>query len=405
MLITTVLRIGKHRKRITKLQLIFTIRNTLSNMGRNKKQIAGNVPINLRFQKRVGDRKAILIDHFYDGKHHYENTGMFLIAETNEKTKRENARTMRKANDLLHQRIDEYFSSKSAPVTEEHPVTILEWFDFFIEEQQRRGIKAISRIKSYRRILAMFDNKTLLKDVDKAFCLRFITYLRNEYMTKQGKRLSPKSIFNFCGYLSCSLNMAVRTDRIESNPWNRLSRNEKPKNDTSKREYLTIAEVRMLIETPCKKDIVKRAYLFSCFCGLRLGDLISLKWESITNDDKRWSVGIVASKNQRVLHIPLSAQAMKWLPERTGEFVFPTLKNQSVSHHLKNWAKAAGISKTVTFHTSRHTFATMLLTLGTDIYTVSKMLGHSSVKPTQIYARIVDEAKDNAVCLADGIDW
>lgn len=59
----------------------------------------------------------------------------------------------------------------------------------------------------------------------------------------------------------------------------------------------------------------------------------------------------------------------------------------------------------ITFHTSRHTFATMLLTLGTDIYTVSKMLGHSSVKPTQIYARIIDEAKDNAVCLADGIDW
>ena len=96
---------------------------------------------------------------------------------------------------------------------------------------------------------------------------------------------------------------------------------------------------------------------------------------------------------------------MKWMPEKTGEFVFPTLKKQSVSHHLKIWAKAAGITKTVTFHTSRHTFATMLLTLGTDIYTVSKMLGHSSVKPTQIYARIIDEAKDNAVCLADGIDW
>ena len=102
-------------------------------MGRNRKQITGNVPINLRFQKRAGDRKAILIDHFYDGKHHYENTGLFLIAETNEKARRENARTMRKANDLLHQRIDEYFSSKTAPVAEEHPVTMLEWFDFFID--------------------------------------------------------------------------------------------------------------------------------------------------------------------------------------------------------------------------------------------------------------------------------
>ena len=168
---------------------------------------------------------------------------------------------------------------------------------------------------------------------------------------------------------------------------------------------MTIDEVKALIATPCENETVKRAYLFSCFCGLRLGDVISLKWESITNDGGRWKIGIVASKNQRVLHIPLSAQAMKWMPDRTGEFVFPTLTRQAVLRHLKNWAKAAGITKTVTFHTSRHTFATMLLTLGTDIYTVSKMLGHSSVKPTQIYARIIDEAKDNAVCLADGIEW
>lgn len=374
-------------------------------MGRNRKQITGNVPINLRFQKRAGDRKAILIDHFYDGKHHYENTGMFLIAETNEKARRENTRTMRKANDLLHQRIDEYFSSKSAPVMEEHPVTMLEWFDFFIDEQERRGIRAIPRIRCYRNILAKFDNTTLLKDVDKAFCLRFITYLRDVYSTKQGKRLSPKSIFNFCGYLSCSLSMAAQADRIAVNPWNRLSRNEKPKNPESKREYLTIAEVKALIDTPCKCDIVKRAYLFSCFCGLRLGDVVNLKWEDISNDGKRWRVGIVANKNRRVLHIPLSAQAMKWMPEKSGEFVFPSLENHGISYYLQNWAKSAGITKTVTYHTSRHTFATMLLTLGTDIYTVSKMLGHSSVKPTQIYAKIVDEAKDNAVCLADGIDW
>lgn len=374
-------------------------------MGRNRKQIAGNVPINLRFQKRAGNRKAILIDHFYDGKHHYENTGMFLIAETNEKARRENTRTMRKANDLLHQRIDEYFSSRSAPIMKEHPVTMLEWFDFFIDEQERRGIRAIPRIRCYRNILAKFDNTTMLKDVDKAFCLRFITYLRDVYSTKQGKRLSPKSIFNFCGYLSCSLSMAVQTDRIAINPWNRLSRNEKPKNPESKREYLTIAEVKALIDTPCKCDIVKRAYLFSCFCGLRLGDVVNLKWKDISNDGKRWRVGIVANKNRRVLHIPLSAQAMKWMPEKSGEFVFPSLENHGISYYLQSWAKAAGITKTVTYHTSRHTFATMLLTLGTDIYTVSKMLGHSSVKPTQIYAKIVDEAKDNAVCLADGIDW
>lgn len=374
-------------------------------MGRNRKQIAGNVPINLRFQKRAGDRKAILIDHFYDGKHHYENTGLFLIADTNEKARRENARTMRKANDLLHQRIDEYFSSKSAPVVEEPPVTMSEWFKAFVAEKKRQGIRTADRLVNYTRILTDFDSTTILKDVDKTFCLRLITYLRDEYRTRAGKKLSPKSIFNITGYFLTSLNMAVQSGKITANPWYRLSQNDKPKNPKTKREYLTIDEVKALIATPCDNETVKRAYLFSCFCGLRLGDVISLKWKSITNDGERWKIGVVASKNQRVLHIPLSAQAMKWMPDRTGEFVFPTLTRQAILRHLKNWAKAAGITKTVTFHTSRHTFATMLLTLGTDIYTVSKMLGHSSVKPTQIYARIIDEAKDNAVCLADGIDW
>lgn len=374
-------------------------------MGRNRKQIAGNVPINLRFQKRAGDRKAILIDHYYDGKHHYENTGLFLIAETNEKTKRENARTMRKANDLLHQRIDEYFSSKSVPVVAEPSFTMAEWFKTFVAEKKRQGIRTADRLDNYTRIITEFDSTTGLKDVDKDFCLRFITYLRDEYRTKAGQKLGPKSIFNITGYFLTSLNMAVQHGKIAANPWYRLSQKEKPKNPKTKREYLTIEEVKALIATPCENEAVKGAYLFSCFCGLRLGDVISLKWESITTDGERWKIGIVASKNQRVLHIPLSAQAMKWMPKKTGELVFPSLTRDAILRHLKNWAKAAGITKTVTFHTSRHTFATMLLTLGTDIYTVSKILGHSSVKPTQIYARIVDEAKDNAVCLADGIDW
>ena len=374
-------------------------------MGRNRKQIAGNVPINLRFQKRAGDRKAILIDHYYDGKHHYENTGLFLIAETNEKTKRENARTMRKANDLLHQRIDEYFSSKSVPVVAEPSFTMAEWFKTFVAEKKRQGIRTADRLDNYTRIITEFDSTTGLKDVDKDFCLRFITYLRDEYRTKAGQKLGPKSIFNITGYFLTSLNMAVQHGKIAANPWYRLSQKEKPNNPKTKREYLTIEEVKALIATPCENEAVKGAYLFSCFCGLRLGDVISLKWESITTDGERWKIGIVASKNQRVLHIPLSAQAMKWMPKKTGELVFPSLTRDAILRHLKNWAKAAGITKTVTFHTSRHTFATMLLTLGTDIYTVSKILGHSSVKPTQIYARIVDEAKDNAVCLADGIDW
>ena len=107
------------------------------------------------------------------------------------------------------------------------------------------------------------------------------------------------------------------------------------------------------------------------------------------------------------MYIPLGEQARKWMPEQgedgPEDNVFK-VKPAAISENLKPWAEAAGITnKEVTFHTSRHTFATMLLTLGADIYTVSKLLGHTSVKTTQIYAKIIDQKKDDAVSLVDDI--
>ena len=84
--------------------------------------------------------------------------------------------------------------------------------------------------------------------------------------------------------------------------------------------------------------------------------------------------------------------------------VFEKLPNDTnLNACLKEWAAEAGIAKTVTYHTSRHTFATMLLTLGADLYTVSKLLGHSQIKNTQVYAEIINRRKVEAVNLADNV--
>ena len=112
-------------------------------------------------------------------------------------------------------------------------------------------------------------------------------------------------------------------------------------------------------------------------------------------------------KTQKTLYLPLSNEALKWMPER-GEAkdtdkVFHLPNQTYINMVLKVWAANSGIAKTVTFHTARHTFATMMLTLGADIYTTSKLLGHTQVKTTQIYAKIVDKKKDEAVNLTDGI--
>ena len=82
--------------------------------------------------------------------------------------------------------------------------------------------------------------------------------------------------------------------------------------------------------------------------------------------------------------------------------VFEPMSNASMSDNLKKWVRQAGITgKHVSFHVARHTFATLELSLGADLYTVSKLLGHSNISTTQVYARVVDKQKEHAVGLMD----
>ena len=97
---------------------------------------------------------------------------------------------------------------------------------------------------------------------------------------------------------------------------------------------------------------------------------------------------------------------MLWLPERTDEddegLVFRDLPSApTVSEMHNDWAKDAKIDKYVTYHTSRHTFGTIKLTAGADLYTTSKLMGHADVRTTQIYAKIIDSKKIEAINLVD----
>ena len=217
--------------------------------------------------------------------------------------------------------------------------------------------------------------------------------------------MSLKSGFNILGEVSTALNTAVRNDIIKSNPFTQLTPSEKIQPVEAVREYLTIDEVKELIMTPCEKPLVKQAYLFSCNCGLRLSDVLNLRWKDLLFTDGSWKVGARMIKTDRVVFVPLPQQALRWLPqtERIPEAkVFLGLNQPLITKYLKPWAKEAGIkNKNVTFHTSRHTYATMLLTLGVDLYTVSKLLGHTSINNTQRYAKIINQKKDDAVGMLD----
>ncbi len=167
----------------------------------------------------------------------------------------------------------------------------------------------------------------------------------------------------------------------------------------SRREHLTAAELNTLAATPCDRPILKRAALFSALTGLRHCDIQKLKWKEIQIDGDKILLNFTQQKTKGVEYMPISEQAYQLCgePRNPEQLVFEDLPDPSwISKPLERWIKSAGITRRITFHCFRHTYATLQLTNGTDIYTVSKMLGHTNVKTTQVYAKVVDEKKQKA---------
>ena len=204
-----------------------------------------------------------------------------------------------------------------------------------------------------------------------------------------------------------ALNQAERDGIIIKNPGKDIDRKLKPHSEQKSSCFLTLEEVKKIIDLNYRpKNDVKPAFLFCCFSGLRFSDVYKMKWGEITiSQDGNVQLETTMKKTGKTIWVPLSDNALRWLPERgdasDDDRVFANLPDQAsnADSRLKTLISHAGITKHVTFHVARHTFATLTLQYGADLYTVSKLLGHSNIRTTQIYAKIVDESKRRAVNL------
>lgn len=376
-------------------------------MGRKKKSLIEKSPFKLRHRKLADGRLSLFLDRSVDGSHEYEFLQLYLMPETSAIAKRQNAQTLRRAEDIRLERTEALFNAKVETGTGHSSDMLLsDWMAIVRKNHKHRGARDLNGIDNARKNLLKFRADVRLRDVDKRFYLDYIDWLRSSCKTAWGKPVSPKTAHSYYTTLRTALNEAVREKLIESNPWYKLEMTEKIKVPESKRDFLTIEEIKRMIATPFFNEQVRQAYLFSCFCGLRISDIRKLRWRDISMSGGQWLVSVVMTKTTNPVYIPLSSQAVKWLPERKGsapeDLVYGDLPNASnLCVNLKNWADKAGVKKNVTFHTARHSCAVLLLTLGADIYTVSKILGHRSVRATQVYAKIVDKKKDDAVALVD----
>ena len=371
-----------------------------------RKKTKAKEPIRLRAKQLANGNQSLYLDIYTDGKRAYEFLKLYLIPETDAAAKERNKATMRAANAIKSQRNLELINARGgiASTSSRGGMLLTDWLNQYKERKSRPTAERIGAM--IKRVADFTGDGITMQDIDKRFCRGFIEYLNNA-KTGQGRPLAAATKKLFFTLLTTALNTAVKEDILRENPTAKLSADEKPKKPESTREYLTIDELKGLMAARCNSEQIRRAFLFSCFCGLRLSDIEQLAWHDIRKDGTQYTACITMQKTKSPLYVPLSDEAMKQLPDRDGaadgDKVFSLPSRAHVNRVIKAWTGAAGITKKVTFHTARHTFATMMLTLGADLYTTSKLLGHTSVATTSIYAKIVDSKKVEAVNLTNGI--
>ena len=209
----------------------------------------------LRSKALTGGRQSLYIDCFEEGRHRRESLSLYLEAESTVRSRRANAATMRRAEAILRERQSAMLSSQLSQIDEqEHRSTLLSsWLDTYYPYLERRGVDDLHCIKTIKLRMQEYASNATLEQVDKTFLRGFIGYLRSEYRMRNGEPLSQKSIFNLAGMFSSLLNYAVSQGRIAVSPYNLFESEERVKPGREhKREYLTVEELKRMIDTPCR---------------------------------------------------------------------------------------------------------------------------------------------------------
>ena len=391
-------------------------------MAKQKQTVKLKEPVRIRFKQLSNGNQSIYLEYYtgdvirkenyVGGKRKYEFLKLYLIPERTREDKAKNEATLALAKAIQSRRIVEVQNDAHGfQNTNKSRVNLLDYLENIGKQSAEQGSRNYARtvLNTVRALRLFRGDYVAFRDVDKEFLSEFTDYLRqmpkaSKYgVLKTGGRLSNNSVVSYYGTLRTAINRAYKEGIITVNPTKEFDFASKVRQEPSRREYLTLDELKTLINTECRHEIVKRAFLFSCLCGLRVSDIRKLRWCDLQRSSGRVRIEITMQKTKEPLYLPISDEALKWLPERGeangSDFIFPLTHEGTVNDTLQHWAKVAGITKHISFHVARHTHATMMLTLGADLYTVSKLLGHKNIATTQIYAKIVDKKKEEAIGL------
>ncbi|MFO8067082.1 MAG: site-specific integrase, partial [Bacteroidales bacterium] len=264
------------------------------------------------------------------------------------------------------------------------------FFEYMEEKlNQRKGIlkpQTITTNKHQIEKIREFQSEINLGDLDYDFIKKYEVFLitiRNN---------GPSTVSKSMTFLKLMINEAIKDGRFKGlNPFihYKIQRHE------SKREFLDEDEVEKLEKLYAKNTLSKGQqnvltyFLFCCYTGIRYGDVKDLKLSDIHEDKKGRYISISTEKTDKAINVPLIPKAKALIPEGLlqNQKVFNVYTDQPTNRYLKKIATIAGINKNISFHVSRHTFATLSGVYGIPVEIVRDLLGHSDIKTTLIYRK------------------
>lgn len=370
------------------------------------------IRVELRQRKRENGRISLYLDYYppiKDIKTGKEKRQEFLKLYIIDKPKGQSQKDFNKvvlatAQEIQAKRINEIrkadiyneFEKERLRIKDIEQNDFIEYFKILVRKKKDSNRQTWKTVLMY--LQEYFTNGLTFGDIDVKTINGFKDHLLSAKSVRSDKTtLSINTASSYFNKVKASLKQAFKDGFLQVDVNGRI---ESIKAEETHREFLTIEELQNLVNTPCNDDVLKRASLFSALTGLRFSDIVKLKGNEVHNDSTGCYLTFRQQKTKGIENHYISEQAYNLLGDfaKVDSQVFKGLKYSAYSNkHLAQWIGASGITKNITFHNFRHTYATLQLDNGTDIYTVSKLLGHKSIKTTQIYAKVLDEKKREAV--------
>jgi integrase len=344
---------------------------------------------------RDGKRRTVYLDFYERGRRRLEYLGLYLTGN-----RVQDKETLRLAENIAAKRRLEFANDQHGFVMATKQEADCVAYCRKLGESKRVLNTRLVWKNAVNQLEAFSGGPVQFSRVNHSFLEAFKEYLL--------KDLNPNSAGVYLSRIKTACRQAVKDGILPRNPAADIS----IKKRRTRREYLTLEELQRLAQTPCSNEETKQAFLFSAFTGLRYSDVRALTWQKVRPANGSFVLEFTQVKTGDVETLPMSDQAVAILREQTNAKVSPRIVSevapgvvfrlgaqQSIDKALRQWVKRAGIEKRISFHCARHTFATLGLTCGVDLYTMSKLLGHRDIASTQIYAKIIDKKKLEAVAM------